>query len=319
VGAQCARVWKEIDPAFSKKCLGSAEAAWTAAVANPAIYAPESDNVGGGPYDDKNVTDEFYWAAAELFITTGKPEYQKAIATAPFYKHFPVSSEGSASSGAVTPMTWQDTAALGSISLAVVPSTLDKAAVGALRGQIAAAADQIAALTARTGYRVPVSGGPGHRYPWGSNSLVLNNALVLGLAHDFTKSPKYAAAMVDAMDYLLGRNPVAKSYVSGYGENPLEHPHHRFWSKQVNPKMPSPPPGLVSGGPNSGLQDPYVQAAGLKGCAPQKCYVDNIAAFSVNEVAINWNAPLAWVTAYLDELARGSGEASGKTGGKSTP
>jgi endoglucanase len=319
VGAQCARVWKDLDPAFSKKCLAAAEAAWAAAKANPAIYAPESDNVGGGPYDDKNVRDEFYWAAAELFITTAKPEYQKAATSAPFYKHFPVSSEGSASSGAVTPMTWQDTAALGSMSLAVVPNSLDKADIGALRAQIVAAADQLSALTARTGYRVPVSGGPGHRYPWGSNSLVLNNAIVLGLAHDFTKRAKYAAGMVDAMDYILGRNPVAKSYVSGYGENPLEHPHHRFWAKELNPKLPSPPPGIVSGGPNSGLQDPYARAAGLKGCAPQKCYVDDIAAFSVNEVAINWNAPLAWVAAYLDEMGRANGEAARSTTGKNTP
>ena len=60
---------------------------------------------------------------------------------------------------------------------------------------------------------------------------------------------------------------------------------------------------MLSGGPNSGLQDPYVQAAGLAGCAPQKCYADNIEAWSANEEAINWNAPLAWVAAFLDEKA----------------
>ena len=66
----------------------------------------------------------------------------------------------------------------------------------------------------------------------------------------------------------------------------------------------------MSGGPNSGLQDPYVQAAGLPGCAPQKCFVDNIEAWSANEMAINWNAPLAWVAAFLDEKA---GTGAGKS------
>ena len=47
----------------------------------------------------------------------------------------------------------------------------------------------------------------------------------------------------------------------------------------------------------------YVQAAGLKGCAPMKCFMDNGEAWSTNEVTINWNAPLAWVAAYLDEKA----------------
>jgi glycosyl hydrolase family 9 len=46
-------------------------------------------------------------------------------------------------------------------------------------------------------------------------------------------------------------------------------------------------------------------AAGLKGCAPEKCYADNIEAWSVNEEAINWNAPLAWVAAFFDEKGDG--------------
>ena len=64
----------------------------------------------------------------------------------------------------------------------------------------------------------------------------------------------------------------------------------------------------MSGGPNSGLEDPYVQAAGLKGCAPEKCFIDNIEAWSANEITINWNAPLVWVASFLDERA-------GKAGG----
>ena len=40
------------------------------------------------------------------------------------------------------------------------------------------------------------------------------------------------------------------------------------------------------------------------GCAPQTCWADNTLAFSMNEIAINWNAPLVWVSAWLDELER---------------
>ncbi|MCH2110760.1 MAG: glycoside hydrolase family 9 protein [Polyangiaceae bacterium] len=29
--------------------------------------------------------------------------------------------------------------------------------------------------------------------------------------------------------------------------------------------------------------------------------MDHIEAWSVNEITVNWNAPFAWVTAYLDE------------------
>jgi endoglucanase len=104
-----------------------------------------------------------------------------------------------------------------------------------------------------------------------------------------------------------------QSYVTGYGKRPLVNPHHRFWSHQANSKFPTAPAGLVSGGPNSGLEDPYVKAAGLKGCAPEKCFVDNIEAWSANEITINWNAPLAWVAAFLDERApKASGAGAGE-------
>jgi endoglucanase len=132
----------------------------------------------------------------------------------------------------------------------------------------------------------------------------VNNAIIMALANDFTGQRKYFDGALDAMGYLLGRNPLGQCYVSGYGAKPLQWPHHRFWSFQVDKRFPSAPPGCLSGGPNSGLQDPYVQAAGLKGCVPQKCFVDHIEAWSANEITINWNSPLAWVAAFLDEKGR---------------
>jgi hypothetical protein len=46
------------------------------------------------------------------------------------------------------------------------------------------------------------------------------------------------------------------------------------------------------------MRDPVGPA--LQGhCAPMACWRDDIRAFSMNEVAINWNAPLVWVAAWL--------------------
>ena len=38
----------------------------------------------------------------------------------------------------------------------------------------------------------------------------------------------------------------------------------------------------------------------MGGCPPQTCYVDNIESYSTNEVAINWNAALAWLASYVE-------------------
>ncbi|HEY3593967.1 MAG TPA: glycoside hydrolase family 9 protein, partial [Polyangiaceae bacterium] len=309
VAAQAARVFKPFDTGFAAKCLTAAERAWKAAEAHPAVYALASDASGGGPYDDKNVTDELYWAAAELFITTGKPEYQEFVTKSPHFKSVPTSlPDGNASSFA-----WGNTEALGTISLALVPNKLPAADIAGARKSIQAAADSYVEIIQGQGYRLPFKPGAKNDYPWGSNSFILNNAMVLALASDFSHDPKYLNGVAESMDYILGRNPLDQSYVTGYGERPLENPHHRFWANQVDKRFPKAPPGIVSGGPNSGLQDPYVQAAGLAGCAPERCFVDNIEAWSANEITINWNAPLAWVAAYLDEKAKATpAEAHGK-------
>jgi endoglucanase len=298
--AQGARIWAGLDKAFSAKCLTAAEKAWNAAQANPALFA-DTAAVGGGPYDDKNVGDEQYWAAAELFITTKKDVYKSFLEKSPYFKKVPTTV---GDDGIPTAFDWGDVAALGTISLAVVPNNLSAKEIDDCKVAIEAAADVFAALVDQQGYRLPFK--PGTKgYPWGSNSFILNNSIVLGLANDFSAEPKYLDAIAEGMNYILGRNPLDKSFVTGYGKRPLEHPHHRFWAHQANAKFPSAPPGIVSGGPNSGLQDPYVQAAGLAGCAPEKCFADNIEAWSANEIAINWNAPLAWVASFLDEKAEG--------------
>jgi endoglucanase len=298
--AQGARIWEKLDKKFAARCLEAAERAWAAAEAHPAMFAGTAA-VGGGPYDDKHVSDEFYWAAAELYTTTKKDVYKAFVVKSPHFKSVPIAS---GDEGIPTPMTWGETEALGTITLAVVRNGLDTADIRAARKNIQAAADAYLDLIKTQGYRVPFKAGS-KGYPWGSNSFVLNNMLIMALAHDFTHEQKYLDGVGEGMSYLLGRNPMDQSYVTGYGERPLTHPHHRFWAHQANAAFPGPPSGALSGGPNSGLQDPYVQAAGLAGCAPQKCFVDNIEAWSANEIAINWNAPLAWTAAYLDEKSAG--------------
>lgn len=306
--AQAARIWSGIDKAFADKCLKAAERAWAAAKANPTAFSPTVQDDGGGPYDDNKVDDNFYWAAAELYITTRKAEYRDVVTKSELFKR--VDADGK-DDGVYTSMTWGDVQTLGSISLAIVPNGIGKDVVDAIRKNVAAVADKYLDQMAKEGYRVPFVA-PKKGYPWGSNSFVMTNAHMLALAHDFTKDAKYLNGVAMAMDYILGRNPLDQSYVTGWGDRPLENPYHRFWCHQANPRYPVPPPGILSGGPNSGFEDPYMASAGLDGCAPQKCFLDNGEAWSANEVTINWNAPLFWVAAYLDEKEAVRSAAKGK-------
>ena len=298
--AQAARIWRTIDENFAQRCLVAAEEAWRAAEKYPRVLASAKDSSsGGGAYGDDLLQDEFYWAAAELFVTTGAATYKEAILASELDKQVAV-FWGEEGGGSPTAMTWQRVDSLGKISLAVVPNDLGNTNY---RKQLQAAADLYLDVIRTEGFRTPLRVGTEGKYPWGSNSLVLNNMVVLGLAYDFTQEAQYLGGVVDGIDYLLGRNALGQSYVTGYGERPLVNPHHRFWSHQKNKSFPMAPPGCVSGGPNSSVQDKYAQGIGLTGCAPQKCFVDHIESWSTNEITINWNAPLVWVTAWLDEHA----------------
>jgi endoglucanase len=285
--AQCARIWRSIDPPFSAGCLAAARRAYAAAKRNPEVWAI-AEFGGSGGYGDNDLSDEFYWAAAELFATTGEAGYRREVEASPWFR-----------APTVPELGWNRVAALGTISLVTVPNALPPSEVVRLKRSIVAAADTFLPDMAKNGYGVPYA--PERGWPWGSSSSILNRGLILGLAHDFTGGARYRDAVIAGMDFLLGRNPLDRSLVSGYGARPMANPHHRFWTHQLDPKLPGPPPGVLSGGPNStAMADPL--AATLKGhCAPQACWADDARAYALNEVAINWNAPLVWVSAWLAE------------------
>lgn len=311
--AMGSRLYKDIDPSFANELISAAEVAWEAAVKNPAIYAPFISTMGGGPYGDDYVEDEFYWAACELYITTGKSQYYDYIKKSSHFLEMPVElTGGEAKHGFVGAFDWGNTQGLGTISLLLNEDVLSSSERTTLKNNIKKAADAWIAIQEKQGYGITIEQRPillddpslvG--YPWGSNSFVVNQCIVFAYAYDISGEGKYYNALTTAMDYIMGRNPNNQCYVSGYGSVPLENPHHRWFAYQLDPKFPKAPPGWLSGGPNSGLQDPWVKGMGWKpgGFPPQKCFLDNIESWSTNEVTINWNAPLAWVTGYLTELS----------------
>jgi len=285
--AQCARIWKDIDPAYASRCLTAAESAWNAALANPAIFAGNTPGDGGGNYEDNTVTDEFYWAAAELFITTGKDEYKASLLNSSWFAK-------------VKSFDWGNTATLGTLSLLMVDNDLPKDKVTQLKSGLLSFTDELLGLQKQDGYGVLLKGD----YIWGTNGTVFNNMMLTGVAYDLTGDKKYLDSMRLSMDYIMGRNSLNKSFVSGYGTYPLLHPHHRFWANDPANGFPPPPPGVLSGGPNANPSDPPALDAGLLNLPPAKRYLDDIGSFSTNEVAINWNAPFAWAATYLDLIIK---------------
>ena len=293
--AQGARLFASFDADFAGRLLTAARIAWDAAHTYPLLLAPAADgSSGGGPYDDTDISDEIYWAAAELYLTTGDDVFAAALASSPHHTGQVFLPVG---------FSWQYVAPLGRMQLATVPNGLDGREQA--RASVLAGADALLADQATQAFGHPYAPSDGE-YAWGSNSQILNNLVVLGTAYDISGATRYRDAVIEGMDYLLGRNALNQSYVTGYGERASENQHSRWYSKQLNPELPNPPRGTVAGGPNSLVStwDPIAQQL-LVGCAPQFCYVDDIGSWATNELTINWNAPLAWVAAFLDDQGDG--------------
>ena len=360
--AQAARLFKDYDAAYAKTMEDAAIKTYAAAQKNykpftswggdtkgeggisaDIMYAPLDQNKGGGPYGDTEVSDEFYWAACELYITTGDKTYYDELmkyGTNAYgtdnAKALEISTTlvGGENNGTFSLFTWGTLNSVGSISLYVnSQDMLDKGLltqdeVNTLKAQVLKAADSVLEVQNKSAYGIPYVGhnydttvwkydaatGKGDSqtlsleggYEWGSNSMVINNSMALALAYDASKEVKYIDGVTTAMDYLMGRNPLEQGYVTGYGEHSTKYPHHRWWSGQLNSNdFPYAPYGVLSGGPNSNMEDPMVQGQGYKvgSIAPMKCYLDNVEAWSVNECTINWNSPLCWVASFLDDEA----------------
>ena len=89
--------------------------------------------------------------------------------------------------------------------------------------------------------------------------------------------------------YALGMNALDKCFVTGFGTNRVLHPHHR-----PSQSVGTPMPGMLVGGPDSNLEDPYAKGV-LSGLAPALCYADNDQSYSCNEITIYWNSPLIYM------------------------
>jgi endoglucanase len=292
VAAQAARIYKPFDRTFAARSLAAARTAYAAALAHPDLFAPASDGNGGGAYNDDNVQDEFYWAAAELFLTTGEKQYRDDVLASPLH---------TADVFGAGAFDWASTAAAGRLDLALVPSRLPGGSE--VRKSVVAAADEYLTLQKASPYGVAYAPA-NNKWDWGSNSAVLNTMVVVGSAYDLTGQRRYRDGVLTGVDYILGRNALNQSYVTGYGEVASQNQHSRWYAHELDPALPHPPAGTLAGGANSYLQDPYALGK-LSGCAPQFCYIDDIQSYSTNEEAINWNSALAWVSSFVADQTRG--------------
>lgn len=293
VAAQAARILKNFKkelPGLSDSCLAASVEAWDWAQSNPNVaYKQEEMNaeyepeITTGGYGDRFFSDEFIWAASELYLTSKDEKYYKAVNMFPDDR---------------TPLpSWGNVRLLGYYSLLRHEKTLSGQAMRdcpVLKERVLTLADGLVNGIDQQAYRT-VMGKNGSDFEWGSNSVAGNQGIALIQAYKISGNKRYVDCALSNLDYLFGRNATGYCYVTGIGYKMPMHPHHR---PSIADGIKDPVPGLLVGGPNPAMQD-NVAIANL---VPDEAYIDNEKSYTTNEVAINWNAPLVYLSNALEAL-----------------
>ncbi|MDM0010803.1 glycoside hydrolase family 9 protein, partial [Variovorax sp. J22R203] len=257
-----ARHLRGIDAAYADRLEHAARTAYDAALRHPDVLTPDDHaRHGGGPYDDPDVTDDFCWAATELWLATGDPAHEAAMLRSPVHTADPFDDAGF------------------DYDVVGAPARLD--------------------LQSRQPWGQPYA--PAAGWARGSNGRLLNNLVVLGVAHLVTGDTAYRDAVATGVDHLFGRNALGQCYVTATAPTPATTSASARSATTSTRPCRQPRPVALAGGANSIPAPDFPYDDRSRGLPPQLCYLDEPTFEVTNDVCIRWNAPLVWVGAFLAE------------------
>lgn len=277
VAAKSSRIFAKFEkelPGLADSCLVAAKDAWKWTQKHPDILYVQPKDIATGAYGDQNIEDEKYWAANELFLTTGDKKYLKDINR----------------KMNITAPHWSKVDALGDFSWLVRKVNgdikLHADEVKMVKEKLLRSADKYYDIYKNSAFKVSIDS-----FAWGSNSDLANQGVLLIHAYKVSGKLKYLEAAEACLNYILGANPLDMCFITGFGMNSPMHIHDRRCSADG---IEEPIPGLLVGGPttqarNDCGEDKYTSTY------PAMSYLDMECSYATNEIAINWNAPLAFL------------------------
>lgn len=289
VMALASRVYRPFLPEFADEALSKAKKAYEWLTKNSYVGFKNPEGCNTGEYGDADDTDERLWAAAEMLRVdaANNDKYLKDL------------KELVADEVSKTDFGWTDVSGFASMSILTDPGKASGSMYTTIKSIVLTECGRLSTILRASGYRL---GMINKDFVWGSNMVVANRGMlfILGsLITDEALKEKYIACAMDHLSYLLGRNALGISYITGEGTNAFKNPHNRVTACDG---IDEPMPGWVSGGPFRTPVDAAATAAIPKGTAPMKCYLDDVGSYSTNEITIYWNSPVIFITAFVNSL-----------------
>jgi endoglucanase len=274
--AQASIIYAKYDAAFAQKCLNAAKSAWTYLEQNPNnIKAPDT------PYASDSDSVARFWAAASLYRAAGDSKYNNYVTSN-------YTNAGSALDSTTGDMVWDWNTAFfcymkaGNRNSDVESWYRDKF--------IKWTNNKVDRYKSSPWGNVIMNG----NYYWGSNDVILNipmealtGSTILGTNSDDIKNMG-----LSALNYILGANPMRKSFVSNEGDDSVKNVYSSF----SEDGLAGVPNGFMAGGANK------YQGAGLSIFAA-KCFMDSTCEWTTNEHTIGWNSVLVFMAAFASSVS----------------
>ncbi len=278
--------FKDTDPEYAEKSLDYAKALMKFAMTHEKEL---SDNADGpkGYYRSSKWEDDYCWAAAWLYLCTKDINY--LTDAAPYVDYY-------APSGYC--YNWNDMWGGANTIWGVINQTYPELdlvnIVRKAQGKNEYVYDDFWDEVEKcfpTWQALETPGGYAFLSQWGSaryNTAMQLIALVYDKYNNDGKPSEYSDWAKGQMEYIMGNNPLGRSYIVGYNENSAKYPHHRACSGLTKCEDPDEHRyvlyGALVGGPDGNDQ-----------------HIDKTSDYIYNEVTIDYNAAFVGACAGLYE------------------
>ena len=278
------RVYRSCDEPFANRMLLAAKHAWTWLQAHP-DFVPfmNPEGVRTGWYGSRSDISNRFWAACELFASTGEDAYRLAAE-----KLYTTNLN-------LTEFGWMEVGGLGALCcLTDLKDHAGDVLYNRLKEDFLRRSEEALTLSHDSGYGTSIAP---DRYIWGSILPVMSHAMAMIINTILTGRQDMRDAALLQWHYALGMNAMDLCFVTGFGENTVLHPHHRPSGADG---IEAPVPGLISGGPNKCFCYPQTKEKLGSDTPPAKYFLDETPSADTNEIAIYWNSPAVFVGAYFN-------------------
>ena len=277
VAAQASRIFAPFDSVFSEKCKQAAIVSWDWIRSHPEIGQQDTF------FTDPLSRQEKMWAKAEIFMITGD---QGILGS--FY--------GDLNTQFIERLSWKQPQLLSFAKLYNFPE-IPEIVKNNIKLKLDGYVGELKTITDKSGYGSAIA-----QYKWdkGSNTIMSNQGAVFTYAHQVSGNSDWLNYASQQLDYIMGRNSLNYSFVTGYGENSCKQPF--LWISKTFNIVPD---GLLVNGAigshlmNSQEYDDQILSYMEGGFPSAKIYEDSIYFRNTNETGIYNLASFAYLTGYL--------------------